>query len=99
MDDHVQQFTNKFRDCLTFVLEVTTEGDKVAKIHLRVTGVDARGSGQTGFEYTHQTACGYIRGNVTGNMDKVDCKLCLRSDEMKHYHQINKTFSDSQGCY
>lgn len=69
------------------------------KTHLKITGVDARDCGQTEFEYTHQTACGYVRDNVTRNMDKVDCRLCLRSEEMKHYHQINKTLSDSQGCH
>ena len=69
------------------------------KTHLKIAGVDARAHGQTEFEYTHQTACGYVRDNVTTDGDKVDCKLCLRSEEMKHYHQINGSFTDSQGCY
>ena len=69
------------------------------KTHFKVTGVDARDKGQTEFEYTHQTACGYVRDNVTMDGDKVDCKLCLRSEEMKHYHQINGSFTDSHGCY
>ncbi|WP_063661489.1 hypothetical protein [Aliivibrio fischeri] len=71
----------------------------MAKIHLKTTGVDARASGQTEFEYTHQTACGYVRDNVTTNMDAVDCKHCLRSKDMQHYHQLNRTLTDSQGCY
>ncbi|MCC3804049.1 hypothetical protein IB292_03250 [Vibrio parahaemolyticus] len=71
----------------------------MAKTHLKVTGVDARNSGQTQFEYTHQTACGYVRDNVTRNMDHVDCFYCLRSKEMQHYHQINKSLTDSQCCY
>ncbi|MFV8385060.1 hypothetical protein ACNO5E_13305 [Vibrio parahaemolyticus] len=71
----------------------------MAKTHLKVSGVDARNSGQTQFEYTHQTACGYVRENVTRNMDKVDCKHCLRSKEMQHYDQLNGTLTDSQGCY
>ncbi|EJO2025774.1 hypothetical protein NRC85_003954 [Vibrio parahaemolyticus] len=71
----------------------------MAKTHLKVTGVDASNNGQTQFEYTHQTACGYVRDNVTRNMDHVDCFYCLRSKEMQHYHQINKSLTDSQGCY
>ncbi|ARP16593.1 hypothetical protein K04M5_49410 (plasmid) [Vibrio alginolyticus] len=31
----------------------------MAKTHLKVPGVDARDSGQTQFEFTHQTACGF----------------------------------------
>ncbi|CAH1598981.1 hypothetical protein FWP33_18750 [Vibrio parahaemolyticus] len=71
----------------------------MAKTHLKITGVDARNSGQTQFEYTHQTACGYVRNQVTTNMDNVDCFYCLRSKEMEHYHQINGSLSDGQGCY
>lgn len=69
------------------------------KTHYKVTGVDCRDGGQTEFEYSHQTACGYVRDNVTTNGDYVDCELCLKSEAMKHYHQINNTFTDSQGCY
>ncbi len=71
----------------------------MAKTHLKITGVDCRDRGQTQFEFTHQTACGYVRDNVTTNMDEVDCFYCLRSKEMEHYHKINKSFTDSQGCY
>ncbi|MBF4340770.1 hypothetical protein EAY39_08200 [Vibrio anguillarum] len=71
----------------------------MAKTHLKITGVDARDKGQTDYEYSHQTACGYVRSNVTRNMDSVDCFYCLRSKEMEHYHQINNAISDSQGCY
>ncbi len=45
------------------------------------------------------TACGYVRDSVTRNMDDVDCKHCLRSKEMQHYHQLNRSLTDSQGCY
>lgn len=69
------------------------------KAHLKVLGADRRDSGQSDFDYEHQTACGYVRDNVTESMDAVDCKLCLRSERMRHYHQINSTFSDSSGCY
>ncbi|MBT2909681.1 hypothetical protein PL84_03675 [Vibrio anguillarum] len=71
----------------------------MAKTHLKVKGIDARNSGQTQYEYEHQTACGYVRDNVTRDMDSVDCFYCLRSEEMRHYHQINKGFTDSQGCF
>ena len=71
----------------------------MSKTHLKIAGVDCRTQGQTEHEHSHQAACGYIRDNVTTNMDAVDCYYCLRSDEMKHYHQLNDTFTDSQGCY
>lgn len=71
----------------------------MSKTHLKVTGVDCRGIGQSQFEYDHQTACGYVRDKVIRNEDYVDCKLCLRSKEMDHYHLLNSTLSDSQGCY
>ncbi|AIW22330.1 hypothetical protein F0267_01430 [Vibrio coralliilyticus] len=67
----------------------------MAKTHLKVSGVDARNSGQTQFEFTHQTACGYVRDNVTRNMDHVNCFYCLRSKEMQNYLQIKKSFKDS----
>lgn len=69
------------------------------KTHLKIVGVDCRNMGQSEYDFTHQTACGYVRDNVTTNEDDVDCKLCLRSEEMKHYHQINSALTDSQGCY
>jgi hypothetical protein len=71
----------------------------MAKTHLKITGVDCRDQGQTQYEYSHQAACGYTRDNVTRNEDSVDCFYCLRSKEMEHYHQLNSTFTDSQGCY
>lgn len=71
----------------------------MAKTHLKVIGVDCRDIGQTEFEHSHQTACGYVRDNVTEDGDKVDCKHCLNSIHMVHYHAINKTLTDSQGCY
>ena len=61
----------------------------MSKTHYKIDGINARSRGQTEFERTHQAACGYVRDNVTTNGDYVDCKLCLRSEEMKRYHQIN----------
>jgi len=49
-----------------------------AKIHLKVTGVDAREQGQTQFEYDHQSACGYVRSLVVTNPSLVTCKFCLK---------------------
>jgi len=50
----------------------------MAKTHFKVRGVDARDNGQTEYEYNHQTACGYVRNNVTKNKDEVDCFYCQR---------------------
>lgn len=70
------------------------------KTHFKITGVDCRKSHtQTEFEYSHQTACGYVRDKVTESGVLVDCKHCLRSVHMEIYHKLNDTFSDSQGCY
>jgi len=71
----------------------------MSKTHLKIEGVDARSLGQSDFNHSHQSACGYVRDNVTTNEDQVDCFYCLRSEEMKHYHKINGTLTDSQGCY
>ena len=71
----------------------------MAKTHLKVSGVDYRDHGQTEHEYTHQSACGYVRKQVTNNEDSVDCFYCLGSHYMDHYNAVNETFSDSQGCY
>lgn len=71
----------------------------MSKAHFRITGVDYRDSGQTEYEYTHQAACGYVRKDVTQDGDNVDCKWCLNSIHMINYHAINKTMTDSQGCY
>ena len=49
------------------------------KTHFKILGVDLRENGQSEYEYQHQTACGYVRKNVTKNGDLVDCKLCLQS--------------------
>ena len=64
----------------------------MAKVHLKVKGVDARGHGQTQFEYDHQAACGYVRDNVTSDIDDVDCFYCLRSKEMQE-RKINKSLT------
>lgn len=69
------------------------------KTHFKVDGVDCRGLGQSEYELNHQTACGYVREQVSKSGDEVDCKLCLNSIHMVHYHAVNKTLSDSQGCY
>ncbi len=50
----------------------------MTKTHYRVRGVDARRMGQTEFEYTHQTACGYVRDAVTNKAEEVDCALCKK---------------------
>jgi len=71
----------------------------MVKTHLRVDRPDYKYMGQTLYEFRHQSACGYVRKNVTRSQDAVDCFYCLRSEEMKHYHLINKTLTDSQGCY
>lgn len=66
----------------------------MAKTHYKISGVDCRNQGQTEFEYSHQTACGYVRESVSANGDDVDCELCLKSIHMVHYHSINNT-----GCH
>ncbi len=71
----------------------------MAKTHYKIHGNDRREQGQSEHEYSHQTACGYVRDSVTTNGDEVDCKWCISSIHMAHYHAINKTFSGSQGCY
>ncbi len=72
---------------------------KMNKTHLKVNGADYRDSGQTEYEYEHQAACGYVRKSVSRNEDSVDCRHCLNSIHMISYHAINKTGTDSQGCY
>lgn len=69
------------------------------KTHFKIDGVDYRDGGQTDFEHSHQTACGYVRNEVAKNGDRVDCKRCLNSIHMVHYHAINKTPTDSHGYY
>jgi len=39
---------------------------------------DFGAQGQTEYEFSHSTACGYVRKNVTHNDSKVTCRLCLR---------------------
>jgi len=60
----------------------------MSKTHLKVSGVDCRNQGQTEYEYSHQTACGYIRQNVTRVTADVTCFYCLRTDEMKAIKQV-----------
>jgi hypothetical protein len=50
------------------------------KVHLRILGVDARRDGQTEHEYSHQAACGYVRKNVTEDINEVNCFYCKRSE-------------------
>jgi hypothetical protein len=61
------------------------------KTHFQIIGVDFHKSGKTEYKYTHQTACGYVRDDVTSNGDNVDCELCLKSIHMVHYHAINES--------
>lgn len=68
------------------------------KTHYRHVPASAAIFGEGVVDLDHHTACGYIRENVTKNGDNVDCKICLKSEHMKHYHQINATGTDSQGC-
>ena len=51
----------------------------MSKVHFKADGVDCRGSGQTQYEYDHQTACGYVRAKVTTDREKVTCFYCKRS--------------------
>lgn len=48
------------------------------KTHLFRTHGDYRSAGQTNYEYTHSTACGYVRDAVTNEPAQVTCKHCLR---------------------
>ncbi len=50
------------------------------KVHLKILGVDARDAGQTEYEHSHQSACGYVRNNVTRDTSKVDCFFCKRTE-------------------
>ena len=63
----------------------------MAKMHYKISGNDCRKQGQSEHEYTHQSACGYVRDNVTTNGDEVDCHWCLQSIHMVSYHAANKT--------
>ena len=49
-----------------------------AKVHLKVSGVDARHQGQTQFEYDHQAACGYVRDLVSTKESQVTCFFCKK---------------------
>lgn len=40
---------------------------------------DHRSAGQSQHEFTHSTACGYVRDHITSDAAKVTCKLCLRA--------------------
>ena len=51
----------------------------MSKTHYRVVGIDCRNQGQSEYEFNHQTACGYVRDDVSIDPGKVTCKLCLRS--------------------
>ena len=53
----------------------------MSKVHLRVDGVDCRNQGQTQYEYTHQTACGYVRDNISVKFYEVTCFYCKRTPE------------------
>ena len=70
----------------------------MSKTHFKIVGVDYRDHGQSEFDHSHQSACGYARDKVSTNGDYVDCFYCLRSEAMKHYHRINQAGTDSSGC-
>ena len=60
----------------------------MSKVHLRTQGVDCRGQGQTQHEYTHQTACGFVRDRVTTKHFEVTCFYCKKTkefDELQNY--------------
>lgn len=48
------------------------------KTHYKHMGIDYRDLGQTDHEYNNSTKCGFVRNEVTYNIDEVDCKLCWR---------------------
>lgn len=52
-------------------------GERKAAIHLYKSHGDYRSAGQTQHEYTHSTACGYVRDNVTNEPEAVTCKHCI----------------------
>jgi len=54
------------------------EESHLMKRHYWKIGEDKRKLGQTNFDYTHTTVCGYIREFVTMNFDMVTCKKCLK---------------------
>jgi hypothetical protein len=47
-------------------------------IHKFQSHGDHRDGGQTEHEYTHSTACGYVRGGVTFNDEDVNCPRCRK---------------------
>ena len=61
----------------------------MSKVHLKVRGVDCRGQGQSEYEYTHQSACGYVREEVRVMEHEVTCKFCLsliKKDDVNKYY-------------
>jgi hypothetical protein len=46
--------------------------------HLYRSHGDHRSAGQTQHEYSHSTACGYVRNVVTRNPSEVTCTHCKR---------------------
>lgn len=63
------------------------------KKHLRVTAADMRDLGQSEHEYTHQSACGYIRDNVTNNYFEVTCFYCKRTPEYDYQENNSEDIS------
>ena len=62
----------------------------MSKIHLKIKGVDCRGMGQTEFEYSHQSACGYVRKEVRVMENEVTCFYCLnliKKEEVNKYYE------------
>lgn len=51
---------------------------KQPSVHLYRSHGDHRSAGQSQYDFTHSTACGYVREQVTREESNVTCKLCLR---------------------
>jgi hypothetical protein len=51
------------------------------KVHKYKYHGDFSSLGQTDFERSNSTACGYVRDHVTRKDKEVTCKLCLREME------------------
>ena len=59
-------------------------------VHHRVIGPDCRDMGQTVYEYTHTTSCGYVRDNLTMDESKVTCKNCLKKLGIKQKPKVDE---------
>ena len=55
-------------------------------VHLYKSHGDHRSAGQTQHEYTHSTACGYVRDKVTNEPASVTCKHCIATTKKQKDH-------------